>query len=91
MHPGDRAGDLSRHRNRDSMGIRFSSPRSSAQYAADRGAACPSCGSGELDRAPACEAGSGEMTAWVGCERCRHTWLERYALIGYSELEPPAT
>lgn len=73
------------------MGTLFSSPRSSTEYAADLGAACPSCGSGELDRAPACETGSGEMTAWVGCEQCRRTWLESYVLVGYSELGPPAT
>lgn len=71
------------------MATLSSSRRTSAQYATDRGAVCPCCGSSELDRAPACGTGTGEMTAWVGCQRCRHTWQERYVLVGYSDLGPP--
>jgi hypothetical protein len=60
---------------------------SSDSYAQAKGQVCPVCGSRELDRAPASGSESGKVIVWVGCEICRHVWLENYQLIGYTDLE----
>lgn len=60
---------------------------SSVDYAATGGESCPVCGSAELDKAPASWPEKGEISVWVGCDACRHTWTESYRLAGYTELE----
>lgn len=55
-------------------------------YAEAQGESCPVCGSTELDRAPPSPSQNGSIIAWVGCETCRHVWLEHYQLTGYSDL-----
>ncbi len=64
-------------------------PKSSEHYARADGKSCPVCGGADLDRAPPSCAESGAIIAWVGCEGCRHVWLENYRLTGYSDLESP--
>lgn len=56
-------------------------------YATAKGQSCPACGSAELDRAPPSSSENGVIIAWVGCDACRHVWLENYQLAGYSDLE----
>jgi hypothetical protein len=53
------------------------------------GRSCPVCQSTEIDRAPLGYPENGEVTAWVGCESCRHTWQEVYVLTGVDEITPP--
>lgn len=53
------------------------------------GKACPVCQSREIDRAPLGYPENGEVTAWVGCESCRHTWQEVYRLTGIGEIRAP--
>lgn len=55
-------------------------------YAQAKGKSCPACGSFELDRAPPSCSENGLIIAWVGCDVCRHVWLENYQLTGYSDL-----
>lgn len=56
-------------------------------YAQAKGKSCPVCGSGELDRAPPSCSENGSIVVWVGCDSCRHVWLENYQLTGYIDLE----
>lgn len=56
-------------------------------YVQKKGKSCPACGSSELDRAPPSCSENGVIIAWVGCDVCRHVWLENYQLTGYSDLE----
>ncbi|MGY3265490.1 hypothetical protein ACVWZN_001563 [Lysobacter sp. HA35] len=60
---------------------------SSEQYASADGTTCPVCGGPELDRAPMGYPETGRVTAWVGCETCKHVWQEQYRLEGYDRLE----
>lgn len=60
---------------------------SSDSYAQAIGQLCPVCGSRELDRAAASGSEGGRIIVWVGCEVCRHVWLENYQLMGYTDLE----
>ena len=54
-----------------------------------KGTSCPVCQSADLDRAPLGYPENGEVTAWVGCESCRHTWQETYVLTGIGEIQTP--
>lgn len=56
-------------------------------YAHSKGESCPVCGGTSLDRALPSWPENGEITAWVGCDSCRHVWMEKYCLSGYSDLE----
>lgn len=64
-----------------------STPTSSELYIQAKGKSCPVCGSHELDRAPPSCSKNGLIIAWVGCDLCRHVWLENYQLTGYSDLQ----
>lgn len=61
--------------------------KSSELYAEGKGESCPVCGSEALDRAPPSSSENGAIIVWVGCESCRHVWLENYQLTGYSDLQ----
>ena len=61
--------------------------KASELYAEAKGASCPVCGSGELDRAPPSSAEDGSIIVWVGYGTCRHVWLENYRLTGFSDLQ----
>lgn len=64
-----------------------SAAKTSELYADEKGASCPVCGSGELDRAPPSSSENGSIIVWVGCNTCRHVWLENYRLAGFSDLQ----
>lgn len=61
----------------------------SAEYVAKRGAACPRCGSKDIESGPLSADGD-RATADVECHTCGRSWVDDYALTGYRRHAPAA-
>jgi len=61
----------------------------SLNYAANGGTRCPVCGSKHLTSGQA-QFDAGIAWANTSCDDCHASWVDEYALTGYSNLEKEA-
>ncbi|UJJ60606.1 hypothetical protein [Rhodanobacter denitrificans] len=61
-------------------------PKTPTDYATDRGAHCPCCGSTDIT-GDGVEVESGRATQEVYCNECDASWVDTYTLTGYVNLK----